>query len=525
MRLRGVIYARYSSEKQDDYSVEGQVFDCREYADKHGIDIVGIYVDRAISGRTDKRPDFQRMIVDSGKSMFDVILVWKVDRYFRNVELDRKYKRILKMNGVKIISINEPIQEDEASGFLTSNIFSVFAEYYSLDLAQKMKRGQKIKAKECLYLGGVIPFGYKVEHQKFVIDEDVAPFIREAFKMFADGHSIKSISEYFNKSGIRNSYGNQFSKNSFSYIFSNKKYIGIYKHDEIEIEGGMPAMVDKELFDRVQERVQKNKKAPGAHKAKTEYLLSGKIYCGYCKENMLATAGTSSTKKKVFNYYVCKNKKNHKGCNKKNVNKDYIEDFVCQRTIDLILNDKGLLKYLSKEINKYHKEFIKQESTLSSLEKRLRETEKSINNIMNAIEQGIFTNTTKGRLLQLEDDKKNIELEISKERLKHKDITQDDIDKFFNDLKTMIKENYKDENIRKSLIDMFVDAVFLYDDNVDILYNGSRQDGEIIKERYNISIGNGKKFVFDTESSTMQELYELIYLFNDLKFMVRYKLR
>ena len=280
--MKAVIYARYSSEKQDEYSIEGQLYDCYEYAKKNNMTVIREYIDRAITGRTDKRPDFQKMILDSANHEFEAILVWKTDRYFRNVELDRKYKRILKMNGVKIISINEPISEDDASGFLTANIFSVFAEYYSLDLAQKMKRGQKIKAKECLYLGGVIPFGYKVENQKFVIDEGIAPFIREAFRMFADGASIKSISEYFNKNGLKNSYGREFSKNSFSYIFSNKKYIGVYKHDDVEIEGGMPAMIDEELFNRVQERVKKNKKSPGSHKAKVEYLLSGKIYCGYC---------------------------------------------------------------------------------------------------------------------------------------------------------------------------------------------------------------------------------------------------
>lgn len=521
--MKAVIYARYSSEKQDEYSIEGQLYDCYEYAKKNNMTVIREYIDRAITGRTDKRPDFQKMILDSANHEFEAILVWKTDRYFRNVELDRKYKRILKMNGVKIISINEPISEDDASGFLTANIFSVFAEYYSLDLAQKMKRGQKIKAKECLYLGGVIPFGYKVENQKFVIDEGIAPFIREAFRMFADGASIKSISEYFNKNGLKNSYGREFSKNSFSYIFSNKKYIGVYKHDDVEIEGGMPAMIDEELFNRVQERVKKNKKSPGSHKAKVEYLLSGKIYCGYCKENMLAVAGTSSTKKKVFNYYVCKNKKNHNGCNKKNVNKDYIEEFVCQCAVDLMLSNDGLLKHLSKEIHNYYREFVKKESTLPALEKKLRDIEKSINNIMCAIEQGIFTSTTKGRLLALEDDKQNIELEISKERLKHRDITQEDIDRFFKDLKIMVKENSKDLNLRKSIIDMFVDAVFLYDDYIDILYSGYRQNGEVIKERYNIE--NGKKFVFDTESSTMQEKYELIYIFNDLKFKVRYKLR
>ena len=140
--MKAVIYARYSSDNQREESIEGQIRECTEYAKYNDIEVVGHYIDRAYSAKTDKRPDFQRMIKDSAKKNFQLVIVWKLDRFARNRYDSAIYKAALKKNGVRVISVTEHITDD-ATGGLMESIFEGFAEYYSAELAEKTKRGMK----------------------------------------------------------------------------------------------------------------------------------------------------------------------------------------------------------------------------------------------------------------------------------------------------------------------------------------------------------------------------------------------
>ena len=138
--MRGVIYARYSSENQTENSIEGQLRECKAFAEKKGISIVGSYIDRALSAKTDDRPDFQRMIKDSAKGIFDVIIVWKLDRFARNRYDSAHYKATLRKNNVKVLSATEAISEG-AEGILLESLLEGLAEYYSVELGVKVSRG------------------------------------------------------------------------------------------------------------------------------------------------------------------------------------------------------------------------------------------------------------------------------------------------------------------------------------------------------------------------------------------------
>lgn len=155
-----VIYARYSSHSQTEQSIEGQLRVCHEYARREGFTIVGEYIDRAISGRTDDRPDFQRMISDSRKRAFQYVIVYKLDRFARNRYDSAVYKHKLKQNGVKVVSAMENIGDNPESIILEA-VLEASAEYYSLELAQKIKRGMRESALKGQFCGGGIPFGYK----------------------------------------------------------------------------------------------------------------------------------------------------------------------------------------------------------------------------------------------------------------------------------------------------------------------------------------------------------------------------
>ena len=138
--MKAVIYARYSSENQREESIEGQLRECKEYADYNDIEVVGEYIDRALTAKTDNRPGFQRMIQDSGKKLFDLVLVWKLDRFARNRYDSAFYRYTLRKNGVKIISVKENIS-DGPEGIILESMIEGMAEYYSANLSQNVKRG------------------------------------------------------------------------------------------------------------------------------------------------------------------------------------------------------------------------------------------------------------------------------------------------------------------------------------------------------------------------------------------------
>ena len=172
-----VIYARYSSDNQTEQSIEGQLRVCEQYAQNNDILILNTYIDRAMTGTNDNRPDFQRMIKDSNKKEFEFVLVYKIDRFSRNKYETAKYKKILKDNGVKLLSAMENIP-DTPEGIILESLLEGMAEYYSAELSQKVKRGMNETRLKDNFTGGTIIYGYKVENHKVLINEEQAEVVR-----------------------------------------------------------------------------------------------------------------------------------------------------------------------------------------------------------------------------------------------------------------------------------------------------------------------------------------------------------
>ena len=214
--IKAVIYARYSCDNQREESIEGQLRECKEFATRKGYTLVGSYIDRAMSAKTDNRPEFQRMIKESAKELFDVVIVWKLDRFARTRYDSAHYKATLRRNGVKVVSATEVISEG-AEGIILESVLEGYAEYYSAELSEKVIRGMTENALKCQYNGGYIPVGYKVDENKhYQIDELTAPFVKEAFLMYVNGRHIKKIVEYFNENGIRSSRNKPMTKTTVS---------------------------------------------------------------------------------------------------------------------------------------------------------------------------------------------------------------------------------------------------------------------------------------------------------------------
>ena len=241
--MNAVIYARYSSDNQREESIEGQIRECTAFAEKNGITILKHYIDRAYSAKTDNRPEFQRMINDSRQRLFDIVLVWKLDRFARNRYDSANYKNILKKNGVRVVSANEPIS-DRSEGILLESMLEGFAEYFSADLAEKVSRGMTENALKCKFNGGNPTIGFTSDkEQNILIDPVKAPFVLDAFKLYDDGATMSQIRDFLNEHNVLNSRGNPHTVNSVAKILKNHRYIGEYSYRDIVIPNGIPAIV------------------------------------------------------------------------------------------------------------------------------------------------------------------------------------------------------------------------------------------------------------------------------------------
>ena len=267
----------------------------KAYAEKNGITILRHYIDRAFSAKTDNRPEFQNMIKDSGKHLFDMIIVWKLDRFARNRYDSARYKAALKKNGVKVVSATEVIS-DGAEGIILESVLEGYAEYYSADLSEKVVRGMTENALKSKYNGGTRPIGYLIDSdQYFQLDPLTAPFVREAFQRYDEGATMTQIRDWLNEQSVKNTRGQKMTYNSVQHLLSNRRYIGEYTYRDIVVPDGIPAIVPQDLFDRVQEKLAKNKKAPARHKAEDDYLLTTKLFCGYCGAYLCGMSTTTTS--------------------------------------------------------------------------------------------------------------------------------------------------------------------------------------------------------------------------------------
>ena len=461
--MTAVIYARYSSDNQREESIEGQIRECTAYAEKNGITIVKHYIDRAISAKTDNRPEFQQMIKDSDKKLFDIVLVWKLDRFARNRYDSARYKTQLKKNGVKLVSATEIIS-DGPEGIILESVLEGYAEYYSADLSEKVIRGMTENALKGKFTGGAIPFGYTINaDRRFEIDPLTAPFVAETFQRYNDGQTMREIRDWLNEKGIKNKRGGPMTFNVIQHMLSNRRYIGELKYRDVLIPDAIPPIVSVELFNDVQEKMLKNKKAPARRKAEDDYLLTTKLFCGYCGALMFGESGTSRTGE-VHRYYKCATAKKHKGCKKKTVRKQWLEDLVVNQTMQLVKDDAAMESIIAKVMDLQNKE----NTNIPLYEKQLRDAESGIQNMLNAIQAGILTSSTKERLEQLEETKRELEARIAEEKLAKPKVTEEFI-RFWLLRFRKLDMSLKDQ--RQALVDTFINSIYLYDDKVLITFN------------------------------------------------------
>ncbi len=470
-----VIYARYSSDSQTEQSIDGQLRVCQDYAKSHDIVILNTYIDRAMTGTNDNRPDFQRMIKDSNRREWNYVIVYKFDRFSRNKYETAMHKKTLKDNGTKVISATEFVP-DTPEGIIFESMLEGYAEYYSAELSQKIRRGNNESRRKGNLTGGKIPYGYKNVDKKAVIVPEEADVVRYIYKQYSIGVFVKDIISNLTAKGILYN-GKPFVRNTVYKILKNERYSGIYHYNGEVFDNIYPQIVDTETFNVVRSKVMNNQY--GKRSDDITYLLKDKIKCGYCGMSITGDNGTSRQGERKY-YYKCRGRK-HKlnDCHKQAIRKDVLENIVLESVIEQI-QKTNYLEYIVNSVMQEQERQAQANIVLNLLLKEQRQTENAIQNIMTAIENGGTTNTVMKRMRELETRQSELEKQIAIEKSKTAVLLTE----------TQIREFYVQalKLEPKLLINYIVKQVILFDDKIQIQFNSPIKISPDDKNRQGFSL-------------------------------------
>lgn len=467
-----VIYARFSSHNQREVSIEQQVKEGRKFAAANNLRIVEIYADKAVTGKTDRRTNFQRMMKDATKGKFQYVIAWKSNRMGRNMLEAMINDARLRELGIRTLYTEEDFDDTAAGRFALRNMMNV-NQFYSENMAEDIKRGLNDNAEKCM-VNGALGLGFKKgEDGRYAIDEPKAAIVREIFERVAALEPFVDIYNDLNARGLRTSTGKPWNRSSFHRMLVNERYRGVYIWGNTRVEGGVPRIVSDALFFKVQEVLKTKKNAQGRHRENGDYLLTGKLFCGHCGSPMVGISGTSKTGAKHY-YYICQKKRLEKSCEKKTARRDWIEQRVAEAVKENVMHQEVIDWLLGG-----YEDFLKQhrkDSLLLSYEEDLAGVQKAIKNVMAAIEQGIITPTTKERLVELENDRLQLEANIALEKAALVDVPRDHIEFW---LCSFMDGDATDKKFQAKLIDAFVQAVYLYDGKLKIVCNYTGKNSSI----------------------------------------------
>lgn len=454
-----VIYARYSSQNQTEQSIDGQIRECTEFAERNDIQIINTYVDRAVSGTSaEHRTQFQKMIADSAKQQFQVVLVYKLDRFARNRYDSAIYKSKLKKNGVKVLSAKENIT-DSPEGIILEGLLEAMDEYYSAELSRKCKRGIREGIIKGHNMGGAVLYGYKRENKHFIIDETTAPAVKLIFEMYASGnYTLSKIAQTLNEQGYRSVNGNPFKRWGVSDILHNDKYTGTHYIDGIAEPEKCPPIIDTELFEKVQGMLQKSASKAREQRTDHVYALTGLVQCGICGQAICGSSSKSNGKH--YFYYKCRNRETCE--NQRNYSADKLEQIVIDALQEYLTQDK--INVITERVYKLYTEQEVQPDPRT----QLPEINRQIQNVVNAIASGVQSEALTQKLADLEMQREALE----KQPIAQPKLTKEHFEYFLKRLATIL-ETTED---KKQLFNAMISSITLFKDELVIAINVLEND-------------------------------------------------
>ena len=496
-----VVYARYSCDRQNEQSIDGQLRVCQEYANKNDIFIIDTYIDKAMSGTNDGREAFQKMLKDSDNQNWDYVLVYKLDRFSRNKYEMAIHRKHLKDNNIKLISVMENIP-DGPEGILLESLLEGMNQYYSEELSQKTKRGMNETRLKGNFIGGYVNFGYYRDGAKLKVNLDEAEILVKIFTDYVNGKKVSEIARELNEQGIKNK-GNMFLSTTIHHFLRQEKYTGIYKVNGQVYDKIYPPIIDKDIYELARQKIEKQKHG-NRKKDHAIFLLRNKVFCGYCGRKLYAFS-TKFASGSSLRYYKCHNTNEHQTikCSSKAINKEFLEEIVNQVVLKVFTTPNNLTLFVDK-IYEIHKKRVNEDSSINLLNQQLATTIKSISNIMKAIEDGIYTETTKSRLEELEKQKRELEKDIAIQNSKEKgNLTKDDIAKYF---------KYSLKQSTENMINLLIKKVLVYDNKIEISFNYTKSksvEGEETSIKlFNKTFTKTRKFKGNT-TKTIEKTYDV----------------
>lgn len=462
-----VAYARYSSSGQRDVSIDQQLRDIRAYAQREGYVILREYADHAKSGFKDsrKRTAFQKMMADAEKKDFSTVIAWKVDRFGRNREESAVYKGRLRRLGVNLAYVMEPIPEG-AAGALMEGMLEATAEWYSRNLSENVTRGMYDNAVHAL-ANGAYSYGFcRGQDDHIALDPARAPVVREIFDTYLQGYSASAIAGILNSRGITTARGNPWTSKAIIAILKNDRYTGVYRYGHVVLEDSVPAVVSKSSFQEVQQMLSFSHRAIRQEDHDSEFILTGRMYCGLCGASMIGDSGTAKSGARHY-YYSCLQKKNHRACKLRSIRKDEIENSVIDFLLDQVLTEP-VMEAMADIV---HREYLKlkESSPIPLLEKTLSDVNRQIKNINTAIANGIYSSSTVATLKDLEARAEDLTQELRVQKAVEADYSDRDRVLFW--LHKMKKADRTKYASRVSLVNTFVNSIYVFEDHVQLLVN------------------------------------------------------
>lgn len=505
--VKAVIYARYSSDNQREESIEAQIRAVRDFADRNDIIIVKEYIDRAKSATTTDRPQFQNMLADAAGGGFDLVLVHKLDRFARNRYDSIGCRMELKKNGVSLISVLEQFDSDSPESIITESVLEAMAEYYSLNLAREVRKGQRENAYKSMWTGGLPPYGYDVdpETKKLVLNEHEAKAVRIIFKMYIQGEGYLAIADELNRLGYKTKRGKEFTKTSFYSMLSNEKYIGNYVYNRSEAksydgkrnghayksrdewivnEGTVPAIIDIDTFHLAQKRQAEYRKKFPNRKAIETYLLSGKIFCSECGSPYCGNRKSDKRRSRVIVKYTCnlQKRKGKRACHSRSINRDAVESYVLEKMAGMLFDIR-----IAPKIAQYYNGYREENDRLyldaqKALEAELAECQKNIDSLVELViknPSNIFLEKIEQQEARREDIRRKItehSLQKSSSKVETYEVAQ------AMEYAKHLLMSKKLPNMQR-LVSLFVDKVMVYPDKIFIRFNFAPQKCGLLKSR------------------------------------------
>ena len=513
--MRAVCYARYSTDMQREESIAAQLRAARDYCQKKGYTIIREYSDEAKSGKSDNRPEYQRMLSDAKRNLFDIIVFHKIDRNARNEYDYYFHKANLKKLGVEIEYVTQNI-DNSPEGAMMEAMLVGMAAYYSRNLAKEVMKGMQENALKAKFNGGYAPLGYSIVDGNYIINEHESKAIKLIFSMYLLGYGYSDISNELTKQGFKTRFGKPFGKNSLYSILSNPRYCGTYtfnkvitrqdgtrnshstNKDMIVVEDAIPAIISKEEYQKVIIKMKANKKRTASYKAKNVYLLSGLIFCGDCGAAMVGKATSAHGNK--YQYYKCgaQERRTNLKCKNHSVNLIDLEDAVL-REIEVNIFSEDKIKAIVDKISKiFQNRTTNIQTEKTALNKQKIVIERKMDNLYSRIEDGVADDYDMDRLAKVKQEMTAIRTKLLE--LDNREVFSLSYEQVFaviNSYRDVLK-NKKDTEQVRALLNNFINKITISSEKITIQFKLNFCDMVGAGEPYKYI---SQFFTFDVEKS------------------------